>query len=64
MPYLEQVYGHVPLSAIRDNFIIEMSHDPIVQRKICGVDGKLEEVVAFVELVPKERIGLYTVSQR
>ena len=50
--YLEEVDGHIPLSAVGDEVGGEEADEAVVERTVCELDGLLEVVVAFVEFVP------------
>jgi hypothetical protein len=55
---LNQVNGHVPLAAVADNVSRQMINQPIIYGEICVLNREFEEIVRFVEFVPKEEIGL------
>lgn len=60
MMYLENVDGHIPLTAVADEIGRQEAHQPVIEWLVGILDGKLEVIVSLVQLVPEEQVGLYT----
>ena len=58
MTYLEDVDGHVPLTAVADGTDRQEVYQPVIDRFVSVLDGKLEVIVSLVQLIPEEQVGL------
>ena len=55
---LDEALEHVPLTAVADGVGQQVGNEPTVERLVERVENVLEEPVALLEFVPKERVGL------
>ena len=55
---LDECGEHVPLTTVARHRLQQISHGPVVDITVGGVDDRLEKVVGTLELVPEHHVIL------
>lgn len=54
--HLDEVDNHIPLATVADEVSRQVANQPVVNGSVGKLDGVLQEVVAFVQLVPEVQV--------